>query len=260
MVRVAMVTAALWVLLAGAAQAQDRVGVIVVHGKWGSPDRAIVSLADALEDAGALVVRPEMPWSGRRDYNRSYEEALAELDAAVQNLRRDGATRVVIAGHSLGANAAIAYASRHPGLAGVAAIAPGHTPESTFMAKAVAPSVEKARALVAAGQGDRIDGFLDLNSGSRSKEIRVTAAIYLSFNDPDGPASMSRAAPRVTAPVYWVVGEMDPMSKRGTGYVFDRLPPRPLNKYEIVPGDHLDTPDIAKAKIVAWIMALPAGQ
>ena len=52
-----------------------------MHGKWGSPDRAIDTLASALQGKDFLVSTPEMPWSRRRSYDRSAEDALNEIDA-----------------------------------------------------------------------------------------------------------------------------------------------------------------------------------
>ncbi len=70
-------------------------GIVLMHGKWGSPDKSIVSLASALEGKGFLASTPEMPWSRRRSYDKSADDALNEIDAEVAKLRDKGARRNV---------------------------------------------------------------------------------------------------------------------------------------------------------------------
>ena len=97
-------------------------GVVYLHGKASWPGALNGGILSSLEDEGALVAKPEMPWSFHRRYAATYDQAMGEIDAAVAGLKAKGATRIVIIGHSLGANAAIGYAARHPDLAGVVAL------------------------------------------------------------------------------------------------------------------------------------------
>src|ERR1700728_3787689 len=99
-------------------------GIVYLHGKAAWPGALNGGILSSLEDEGALVAEPEMPWSFHRRYAATYNQAMSEIDAAVAGLKAKGATRIVIIGHSLGANAAIGYAARHPDLAGVAVLAP----------------------------------------------------------------------------------------------------------------------------------------
>ena len=62
-------------------------GAVVMHGKWGSPDQHVEAIASALTKAGYLVVSPEMPWSRRRNYDRSVEDADGEIDAEIGKLK-----------------------------------------------------------------------------------------------------------------------------------------------------------------------------
>ena len=50
------------------AQAQA-IGVVIMHGKGGTPTKWVEPLASGLEQKGYLVANLEMPWSGRRDYD-----------------------------------------------------------------------------------------------------------------------------------------------------------------------------------------------
>ena len=82
-------------------------GIVYLHGKASWPGAMNGGILSALHDEGALVATPEMPWSFHRRYAATYAQALAEIDAAVGELKAKGARRIVIIGHSLGANAAI---------------------------------------------------------------------------------------------------------------------------------------------------------
>src|SRR6202044_747253 len=108
----------------------EGVGIVYLHGKAGWPGALNGGILSSLQDEGALVATPEMPWSFHRRYAATYAEAMTEIDVAVAGLKAKGARRIVVIGHSLGANAAIGYAARHPDLAGIVALAPGHLPES----------------------------------------------------------------------------------------------------------------------------------
>lgn len=113
-------------LIASVVHAAVGVGVVSLHGKWGSPPGPI---AAQLEPSGAKVVSVEMPWSSRRQYDVTYEQALGEVKAEVDKLRQLGLSRVVIVGHSFGANAALAYMKVHADVDGLILFAPGHVPE-----------------------------------------------------------------------------------------------------------------------------------
>ncbi len=109
--------------------AADRIGVVLMHGKWGDPGRNIDGLARALRAQDVLVATPLMPWGRGRDYDADYPRALREIDDEVAKLKEQGARTIVIAGHSFGANAAFAYAASGREISGLIALGPGHTPE-----------------------------------------------------------------------------------------------------------------------------------
>ncbi len=238
----------------GAANLQG-VGAVFLHGKgvWtGAFDGGIPA---ALEAAGVLTVSPEMPWSLLRMYGATYDEAMAEIDVAVAGLKRRGATRIVIIGHSLGANAAIGYAARRCGIAAVVALSPGHLPETDEMRARTADAIVQARALVAAGEKsrrvwpDRVQGIPTFATAS--------PAVYLSMFDPDGPAVLPRnAAALHGVPLLWVVGRFDPIYSRGRDYAFSRAPPNPKSRYVEVWAGHLTAPRAARSQVVEWLKSL----
>ncbi len=105
-------------------------GRVLLHGKGRTPTTMMEGLNESLKKHGALVEAPELPWSARRIYDATYDQAMNEIDASVEKLKKAGAKKIAVIGHSLGANAAIGYAARRPGLAAVVALAPGHLPEA----------------------------------------------------------------------------------------------------------------------------------
>jgi dienelactone hydrolase len=231
-------------------------GVVLMHGKGGAPGGFIGSTAASLQAAGAKVVMPEMPWSRSRMYDATYEQAMAEIDRVVAQLRGQGAIRIVVAGQSFGANAAIGYAARRGGLAAVVALAPGHVPERPMFARRLAPSLDKAKRLIAEGKGDVPDTFADQNQAVLS-DVRSTARVYVSYFDPNGPAPMPKNASAMKpVPFLWAIGRDDPLFSEGADYAFNRAPKNPKSKYLVVNARHENTPDVAKGEVVAWLKSL----
>ena len=116
-----------------------------MHGKQSAPEQH-GPLASAIAAAGFPVERPEMCWSGRRIYDRDYLGCLRDIDSAIDRLRRAALTALVIAGHSLGANGALAYGARNA-VKGVVALAPGHRPEVLARRPRIAEDLDRARRL-----------------------------------------------------------------------------------------------------------------
>jgi len=230
-------------------------GVVFLHGKgvWtGAFDGGIPA---ALEAEGAVAVSPEMPWSFGRMYGATYDEAMREIDAAVAGLKARGATRIVVIGHSLGANAAIGYAARRREVAAVVALSPGHLPETAEMRARTGEAIVQARALLAAGEKsrrtwpDRIQGVPTFATAS--------PAVYLSMFDPDGPAVIPKnAAALHGVPLLWVVGDSDPIFARGRDYAFTRAPRNPKSRYIEVSAGHLTAPRAARSQVVEWLKSL----
>ena len=233
----------------------DGIGVVVLHGKWDSPRGNVYDLTRALEREGFLVAAPEMTWSGRRGYDKRLDEAMAEIDAAVKALRDKGATRVFVAGHSLGAAAAIRYGAR--GSAdGLIALSPGHYPEGKSFQSVTSYSVAKAKQMVESGQGDEKGYFDDPNTGNRKKAIEMTARTYLDFLDPAGPMNFRQNALAVKPglPVLWVVGEQEADGVKRLGkQAFDNLPQTPPPTFLELAGGHMETPTAARDQVIAWI-------
>lgn len=239
-----------------AAQAQSDLGVVVLHGTQGNPGgRPIAPFLQALANASYAVRAPEMCWSGTRIYDAPYPACLHEIDPAITALRAAGARRIVVAGHSRGGNAAIVYGVQHPELAGVIALAPAANPEDLAHNPAIAASLAQARRMVAAGQGNQRAGFTDNNLG-RNFTVTTTAAIYLSFHEPGGPADFPKLLPDLRVPIIWVAGSRDPLQYQAAT-LFRRLPANPLNQFVQVNADHLGTPQAGIPAVLDWLKRLP---
>lgn len=235
----------------------EKIGVVLMHCKDEEPDKFIDGVASALAREGYLVVTPEMPWSHRRRYDKSYEDALIEIDHCVEDLRARGAKRIVIAGHSLGANAALRYGATRDRVAGIMMLGPGQSPEWT-LGKMVATSIEKAKTLVASGHGEEVATFDDSDQGARIS-VRATAKIYMSYFDPEGAAVMSKNAAQLKpgTPLLFIVGKKDRFYGYYTkAYAVDRAPMNPMNRFLEVSADHRGTPNQSIDAVLDWLHCL----
>jgi len=235
--------------------AESTIGVVLLHGKLASPSKNISGLASKLNNRGFLVERPYMSWAGTRKYDKTYDDSMSEISDAITKLRSRGADKIVVGGHSIGANAAIRYAAINSDIDGVLAIAPGHVPEIKGYSKKLTKSLKKAKKMVSAGKGGKSSSFHDVNQGKKYS-INVTPDIYLSFFDPNGPAVMSKNIRSISAPIFWTLGKSDMMNKRGKKYAFNKAPDHAMNRYVVVSGGHRDTPDRASSEIIEWLTEL----
>ena len=237
--------------------AEPVTGVVLLHGNNGAPGiDGLSDMESRMRKAGFVVVAPEMPYSRNRRFDRTYDETMTEVDKAVEGLKAAGASRIVIAGYSLGANVALYYGGTRK-VDAIVALAPGHRPEAKAIRERWAPSVEKARKMMEEGQEDKTMVFDDTNQG-RVLITRRMAAIFLSWFDPEGKAVMGRsaAALRPGTALLWVIGTRDPLFEGGPAYAFDRAPREPRSAYVVIEADHTDTPARAADQVVEWIRRL----
>lgn len=215
-------------------------GIVVMHGKGGKPG-SMSQVSSALTAAGAIVVTPTMSWSNGY---RTYPQTLSEVSEHIAALRTKGATRIALVGQSLGANVALGYGAQRGGVAAIVAMAPGHRPEA-FIGKS-AESLARAKQAVASGHGGDVGSYLDTNQG-RIFQVQTSAAAYVSFFDPSGPAVMSRNASSLKgASLLWIIGSGDAGAQevaRG-------------GKIVRISGGHFDTPKIAAPEVVTWLESL----
>ena len=238
--------------------AEGKLGVVLMHGKGGTslPRSPIGQLSSFLEAQGILVSAPDMPWSRKRGFDKTYQDAMGEINDAIEDLKNDGANVIVVGGHSIGANAALGYAARHQ-VAAVLAIAPGHVPDIEGFQSKIEYDWERAKNLIDDGKGNDITSFNDLNQG-RILYVETTPNIYLSWYNPTGSAVIpdNTAKLKPDTALLWVVGSNDRMYDRGKAYAFNNAPQHPHNAYIVVDGGHRATPKKSKDDILDWLRAL----
>jgi dienelactone hydrolase len=251
---------ALVMALPATVQAAEKTGVILMHGKWGTgkSKSPVGVLGKALSKAGFIVEVPDMPWSKSRLFSKDHKQSMAEIDKLVAKLKSRGATKIVVGGHSIGANAAIAYGARRDGLTAILAMAPGHVPEGSDWKGKFATDVARARKLVAAGNGDKKDKFHDINQGKK-KTLNIPAKVYLSWFAADGPSIMPVNAANLKpgTPLLWLTGSKDGLHKReGKSYAFAKAPGNPKSAYIVVSAGHVDAPKKGLKEIIKWLNSL----
>ena len=232
----------------------EKIGVLLMHAK-GASTRNIEDLGAALGAAGALVEMPEMPWSEDRVYDKGYEESMAEIDEHVARLKSDGAKRIVVAGHSIGANAALGYAARRDGIAGVVLLAFGHVPGNDRFAAKLYKSAAKAKAMIDAGKGEERAVFRDF--GGNNDSASASANDLYSWFDSSGPATIDNNAPNVKpeTPILCVDGAKD-RNKR-CSYIMLAVPANDLTRHVTVDATHRGTPSASSDAVIAWLRTLP---
>ena len=259
----ALAVAALAAAAPGPAYAQSRApttGIVLLHGKQGTPlEQPLAGLSWALLNAGYWVELPEMCWSRARIYDEAYLDCFADIDAAIADLKAQGVTRIVLAGHSLGGNAALGYGARRAGLAGIIALAPA--PDNRFLVRqpVIASSLLRAQQLIAAGEGDQRIEFTDFNNnrfGTGPISVNATPRVFVSFDAADGPAALTSNIPALKAPLLMVAGSRDPGQHDPDG-LFALAPPNPLNHLVKLDSDHMGTPQAAIDAVLAWLASLP---
>ncbi len=235
-----------------------KMGIVVMHGKGGRPDGLVKNLADGLVAKGYLVANLEMPWSGKREYDKNVAAAEQEVTAALIELRAKGAGKVFVAGHSQGGVFALHYAGKHP-LDGLILIAPGGNVGSRFYQGKVGGSVSRARDLVASGKGNERSEFDEYESSLTT--VHTTAAIYLTWFDPDGAMNQtnsSRALP-ASLPVLHVAPTNDyPGLSRVKQEMFNAMPSNPLTRLHEPVATHRNAPTEALEEIARWAAGVAA--
>ena len=242
------------------AQNAPAIGIVVMHGKGGRPDRHVKLLAEELERKGWLVANLEMPWSGRREYDVDVAAAEKEVTAALDGMRAKGVKKMFVAGHSQGGVFALHYASRNP-LDGVIPIAPGGSVDAAVFAQNVGGAVALAQRMVAEGKGAERGVFKDYEGSKGTSDVHSTAAVYLTWFDPNGAMNQgksSRAIP-ATLPVLYIAPRNDyPGLLRFKSSMFAALPANPLTRIADVDSDHLNAPRNSIEEIIRWTTEVAA--
>lgn len=236
------------------AQPAPKIGVVVMHGKAGSPGRHVAPLASALENEGFLVANLEMPWSGARNYDVDVPAAEKQVQEALEGLRAKGAGKLFVSGHSQGGLFAIHLGGRLA-LDGIIPIAPGGNVAADAYRQKIGASLDEARKLVADGKGAERRSLLDMEGG-KVYPVGAVPAAYVSWFDPEGAMNEFRALGALNAnlPVLLVVPTRDyPGLLALKDRVFSALPSTPYTRLYQPQSDHLGSPAAAAPEVARWI-------
>ena len=255
------VRAFIWLVLAvfaavpvtAAAQAEP-IGIVVMHGKGGSPQRLVIDLARGLEARGFLVANLEMPWSGKRDYDVTTAKGEEEVEAALAGLRAKGAKKVFVCGHSQGGVFALHLAGK-VAADGFVTIAPGGSVSNRFFAEKIADSLARARELVAAGKSGEPAQLYDFENARGTYPVTSPPAAYVTWFDPQGAMNMDRAVAAVNprVPILWVAPTADyPGLIKASLPLYRTLPKHPLTRLYEPNADHRGAPTASLDEIARW--------
>lgn len=251
-----------------AVKVNKNIGVVILHGMR-DPTKWINPLLKQFKKSKITVVAPEMTWSEGRGYDCSFNDSVAEIDKAISQLKKGGASKIFLGGHSTGASAAAAYAVNNHELSGLILIAPGHTNAMEEFESKLASNIALAKEMISAGKNNkkqRFQIFLCLDvakifsiAKNAYRSIRTTPEIYLSHFDPDYkdmlPENIKKIGKKTA--ILMIVGSKDSWAKENAEDILNAASNNPQNKYlEISGGHHLNTPDKGKKEIVTWIEAI----
>lgn len=220
------------------------------------PNDAVKYLSNMLADAGFIVMTPDMPYSADRQFDKTLQDTLFEIDDYVAELQRQGAGKIFVAGHSLGGSIAIYYGTRAT-VDGIIAIGPGFNPQSANYQSLLGDSVTRAEQMIAAGNGNEKADFIDYDSSftPASFTIYTTAIDYFSWFNPQCQVNVRQNTPLLIpgTPLMWVVGTQDSLYSKYGDTVFNTAPSNPNNAYVVVDADHRQTPTVATPQIIQWL-------
>lgn len=232
----------------------EKIGVVLMHGKGGDT-RWIDPLAWSLKSAGVKVATPKMPWHKYRIYDKTFIEAMSEINNHVKKMKSNGAQFVYVAGHSLGATAAAGYASRYGDIQGIILLAPGHFTASPSFHSRFVDDLGKANAMIQSGKGDTVSRFGDINKGKRDTRF-ITANIYKSWFSDTGPAEFVANMSNIKGgiPVLYVAGKNDRIPQtKNKAYAFAKAPANPKSQFIVIDSGHLNVPRKADAVVIEWL-------
>ncbi len=239
-----------------------KIGIVLMHGKGGSPTKHVSDLASALEEQGFLVANLEMPWSGQRDYDVNVSAAEKEVESALSSLRDKGAQRLFVAGHSQGGLFAFYFGSKHV-VDGVVAIAPGGNVGSPIFREKLAESVALARKLIAEGKSNEKIRLSDYEGAKGVYPIVTTPSSYLSWFDPEGAMNQMTAVTNLNpaVPALYIVPTNDyPGLIKAKQQVIDALPKNPRTKLYEPSSNHINAPSASIKEIAEWTTAVANAQ
>jgi pimeloyl-ACP methyl ester carboxylesterase len=205
-----------------------RATVLMLHGTLAHANMEIMAgFAEVMAESGIESLRVTLSL-GESDREGMYDcasthrhtqgSATGELEAWMDWLADHGRQNIVVLGHSRGTNQVARYVVQHaPGrAAGMVLVAPSvYRPQlvsadyQETTGDPLQPLLEKARALVAAGQGDTLMSDVHM---LYCPDAKASAEAFLSYYDADPDYDTLALALAGATPALVVVGTEDPLS------------------------------------------------
>lgn len=259
MLRLVQLLALAATLIGCQVQAQTTsIGIVLMHGKGGSPSKLVADLASSLQGRGFQVANLEMPWSARRSYDVSVTTAEAEVDTALTSLRTKGATKVFVAGHSQGGLFALYFGGKHL-VDGVIAIAPGGNVGSNVFREKIGDALALARKNIEDGKGADKVQLSDYEGSKGVYPVLTSSANYAQWFDPQGVMNQALAIKAIKAetPVLYVAPLNDyPALVRANGPMYELLAKHAMTRLYEPASSHLNAPSVSTQTIGDWLTAV----
>lgn len=233
----------------------SKIGIVVMHGKGGSPTRLVNEMAASLQEKGYLVTNLEMPWSKKRDYDVDATTALKEVEKALEDLRAKGAEKLFVSGHSQGGLFALCVGG-YLVADGIITIAPGGNVGNATFREKLGNYVEEARSLIEKGKSDEKITLFDFEGAKGTYPVVTTPRIYISWFDPEGMMNQEKAIKKLNPknPVLFIAPKHDyPGLLKVKQSMFSELPKHPYTKLYEPNADHVGAPSASTDEIVTWI-------
>lgn len=198
--------------------------ILITHGSLAHRDmEMLVAIRNLLRDKAynTLAINLSLGVNNRHGmydckttHRHLNDDAPHEIGAWVEWLKKKGAPRIAVLGHSRGGAQTALYAAEHdnPLLKAVILIAPAiqqNTSAATYQEryrKPIAPLLAKARTLVKQGKGDSVLARANLLTCSNTP---VTAASFVSYYGQDQRHHTPYLLPKITKPTLVVAGGND---------------------------------------------------
>lgn len=232
--------------------------VVALHGKSGTPTKAhMQQLAEDLSAKGYNVVMPYLPWTSLQ-WDGGLCDSMSYINSLVK-AEQDKGNSVVLAGHSMAGPTILSYAALENTTKpdALLILAPGHfVPNSSVLAGMHASSIQLAKDMIKAGQGDTVATFQ-----TSDYNISATPKNYLSFHDtqqlPDQYPDLVASISRNSLPTLWLAGRDDSLTVivKNLGFI-DQTNNKPNYTYKEVPGDHLSMVGNSTDALDPWYRGL----
>jgi len=204
--------------------------VLITHGTLAHRGMEIISaLQEMLTERGisslainlslGLNDRPASMYPCEIPHTHKHTDAVEEIALWVGWLKRQGAERIALLGHSRGGNQVARYMVAHPDpavekvfLVAPATWDPGHEEKGYKRRynKALMPILKQAKSMVAAGKGKELMRGVDF---IYCKETSATAEAFVSYYDTDERMDTPHLVPRIKVPVVVFAGSEDQVVK-----------------------------------------------